>query len=222
MLFAPYRYLGWWRHCFCLALVSTLVFSAKVCRTQTPVYLSKPAEVFLFHVENEREQQEIKTTKERMKARENFPEWPPNSSQVKESFKVGWKQHYWRNAGIRRWHTVTRYKHRITMDSKKFLNPRRAFDPEILCFLFWLEQRLSLSLEWCVLLKVHEHQYCRELALVWSRLAASASPLSNFTDGVFDGKRGEKSGPDTVYGWVNLSASSEAMDCHNSNANGLE
>lgn len=209
MLFALYQHLGWWRQCYCLALVSTLVFSAKVCRTQTPVYLSKPAKVFLFHVGNESEQQETKTTKERMKSRGNFPEWPPNIIQMKESFKVGWKEHYWRNVEVRGWHT--RYKYRIIRGSKKFLNPRRAFDPEILCFLFWLEQRLSLLIRFCVLLKVHEHQYCRELALVWSRPAPSARPLGNFTDGVLDGKKGEKSGPDTVFGWLNLSVSLEEI-----------
>lgn len=38
----------------------------------TPVYLSKPATVFLFPAGNEMEQQAIRITKERMKTRENL------------------------------------------------------------------------------------------------------------------------------------------------------
>lgn len=208
MLFAPYQYLGWWRQCYCLALVSTLVFSAQVCRTQTPVYLSKSAKVFLFHVGNESEQQKIKTTKERMKSKENFPEWPPNISQTKESFKVGWKQHYWRNVEMRGWHT--RYKYRINRGSKRFLNLRRAFDPEILCFLFWLEQRLSLLTGFRVLLKVHEHQYCRVSFSMVQTSSQSQTTLKLYWWSIWWEKK-ERNQVLTLFGWLNLSVSLEEI-----------
>lgn len=55
-----------------LGLMSNLVVSAETCRAQTPVYLSKPAIVFLFPTGNQMEQQTIGITKERMKTRENL------------------------------------------------------------------------------------------------------------------------------------------------------
>lgn len=81
-----------------LALMSELVVSAETCRAQTPVYLSKPATVFLFPAGNEMEQKAIRITKERMKTRENLPVLKflsdqPSTSRIgtKKTFRVGWR-----------------------------------------------------------------------------------------------------------------------------------
>lgn len=82
-----------------LALMSELVVSAETCRAQTPVYLSKPATVFLFPAGNEMEQQTIRITKEKMKTREKpasaetFLSDQPSTSRIgtKKTFRVGWR-----------------------------------------------------------------------------------------------------------------------------------